>query len=165
VLGWAERVLLGLATLALVVMMFVISFDALGRYLFDSPFKGSFEITSLFLMVMVVFATLSYNYGAKKHVRLDLFTSRLEERLGSHYPRIVGLICLPCFSFLAYLGIDELLHKWVSGEQQAGLPLPVALSYGWVTLGAITLSLRLLLDIVSPADQPEHDESPSGTLK
>lgn len=33
VLGWAERVLLGLATFALILMMFVISFDALGRYI------------------------------------------------------------------------------------------------------------------------------------
>lgn len=116
-------------------------------------------------MVMVVFATLSYNHRAKKHVRLDLFTSRLERGLGALYPRLVGLICLPCFAFLAYLATDELLHKWHSGEQQAGLSLPIALSYGWVALGTATLSLRLLLDIVLPSDQPRNDEFSQGPLE
>ena len=149
-LGWIERVLLGLATIALIGMMLLISLDAMGRYFFDQPLQGSFEFTSLFLMVILVFATMSHNYSTGRHVRLDVLSGVLERRLDLYYPRLIALLCLPVFAFLAYVALDELAHKWNSGESHAGLPISIALSYGWVALGALTLSLRMMLDIVSP---------------
>ncbi len=149
-LGWVEKVLLGLATIALIGMMLLISMDAMGRYFFDKPLHGSFEFTSLYLMVILVFATMSHNYSTGRHVRLDVLSGVLERWMGRHYQRLIALLCLPVFAFLAYVALDELAHKWSSGERQAGLPISIALSYVWVALGALTLSLRMVMDIVSP---------------
>jgi TRAP-type C4-dicarboxylate transport system permease small subunit len=162
-LGLVERGLVAIATIALVAMMFSISADAMGRHLFQRPFQGNFEITSLYLMVILVFATLSRNYARGVHVRLDVLADRLAARLGRNYTRLIALICLPVFLMFSWHACVEAIDKFRSLEtHMGGVPFPVYLSYCWVAIGAVTLSLRMALDLVAPetpvpADH-EHQE-------
>ncbi|MFZ1816225.1 MAG: TRAP transporter small permease [Rhizobiaceae bacterium] len=156
-----ERVLLALATAGLVLMMLAISFDALGRHLFNSPFRGNFELTSLYFMVILVFGTLSGNYATDSHVRLDIVSAGLKARFGGNYERLIALICLPVFAMFAWYSTNEAIAKFAHLETRMGaIPFPVYLSYVWVALGACTLTARFVLDIVSPRDdEPDlHNE-------
>ncbi len=128
-LGLIERGLMILATLGMLLMMLFISVDALGRHLFNYPFPRNYEITSLYFMVVLVFATLSVNYADDRHVRLDILSTRLKERLGRNYPRLIALICLPVFSLLAWHACAESLIKFRRLESQIGpVPLPATFS-------------------------------------
>jgi TRAP-type C4-dicarboxylate transport system permease small subunit len=150
-LGLVEGGLVAIATVALVAMMFSISTDAMGRHLLQRPFQGNFEITSLYLMVILVFATLSRNYARGVHVRLDVLADRLAARLGRNYTRLISLICLPVFLLFSWHSGVEAIGKFRSLETHMGaLPFPVYLSYCWVAIGAVTLSLRLTLDLIAP---------------
>lgn len=135
-LSTIEKGLVAIATAALLLMMVSISFDALGRHVFNSPLRGNFELTSLYFMVILVFATLSANYAQGVHVRLDVVSNRLKRRFGKNYTRAIALICLSIFGLFAW--------------------------HVWVAIGAFTLALRFVLDVIAPqdpADQPGHSST------
>ncbi len=136
-------------------MMLSISIDALGRHLFNSPLRGNFELTSLYFMVILVFATLSSNYAQGVHVRLDVVSEKLKRRFGKNYTRAIALICFPVFALFAWHVCNEAIVKFQHLETRMGaIPFPIYLSYIWVALGAVTLALRFALDIVAPLDEP-----------
>lgn len=165
VLSLLEKGLLAVATAGLLLMMLSISADALGRHLFNSPLRGNFELTSLYFMVILVFATLSANYAQGVHVRLDVVSEHLKRRFGKNYTRAIALICLPVFALFAWYVCIEAIAKFQHMETRMGaIPFPIYLSYVWVALGAITLTLRFLLDIVAPLEiDPDaaHNEGAS----
>jgi TRAP-type C4-dicarboxylate transport system permease small subunit len=155
-----EKGLLTLATIALLLMMASITVDALGRHLFNRPFQGNFEITSLYFMVILVFATLSANYANDSHVRLDVLSGPLRDRMGRNYARLIGLICLPVFAYFAWHSSAEAISKFQHLERKMGaIPYPIYLSYVWVALGAVTLTVRFVLDIIAPLDPSQEDVS------
>ena len=157
-----EKGLLAIATAGLLLMMMSISFDALGRHLFNSPLRGNFEMTSLYFMVILVFATLSANYAQGVHVRLDVVSEGLKRRFGKNYTRAIALICLPIFGLFTWNVCIEAIAKFEHLETRMGaIPFPIYLSYIWVALGAFTLTLRFVLDIVAPLDIAE-DEAHGG---
>ena len=159
-LSTIEKGLLAIATAGLLLMMLSITFDALGRHLVNSPLRGNFEMTSLYFMVILVFATLSANYAQGVHVRLDAVSEGLKRRFGKNYTRAIALICLPIFGLFAWHVCIEAIAKFEHLETRMGaIPFPIYLSYIWVALGAITLTLRFVLDVIAPleiADDQTH---------
>jgi TRAP-type C4-dicarboxylate transport system permease small subunit len=154
ILDLVDRGLTGLAAMALCAMMLSISADAAGRYLFERPFQGNYELTGLYLMVMVVYLLLSANQRDGQHVRLDFLADRLKRRLGPHHDRLVSLVSLAAIAPLAWFSGVEAAHKIAALETAFGpIPFPLYLSYVWLPLGAGLLSLRLLLDLLRPADR------------
>lgn len=146
-----EAFLLFMAAAALMLMMLSTSFDAVGREVFNSPLQGNFEVTGLYLMVILVFATLSSNYASNQHIRVDVFLPRLKRRLGREYTRLVAAICIGPFGFFAWSACSRAFDTFVGQEAVLGVTLlPVSLSYIWVALGTSTLTFRFLLDLVSP---------------
>jgi TRAP-type C4-dicarboxylate transport system permease small subunit len=148
-----EKGLLAVATAGLLLMMLSITADALGRHLFNSPLRGNFELTSLYFMVILVFATLSTNYAQGVHVRLDVVSEHFKRRFGKNYTRAIALICLPVFALFTWHACNEAISKFQHMETRMGaIPFPVYLSYVWVALGTVTLTLRFVLDILWPLD-------------
>lgn len=71
-----------IALLFLFLMMLLVAFDVLGRYLFDSPFTGTFDSIEM-MMAVVVFCSLAYCTLVEGHVRVDVILSRLPQRAKS----------------------------------------------------------------------------------
>jgi TRAP-type transport system small permease protein len=59
------------AALVLAAMMFLTFFDVCGRYFFDKPVSGSYEISTFMMGIMVSFA-LAYTASHKGHIRVDV---------------------------------------------------------------------------------------------
>lgn len=157
-----EKGLLAIATAGLLLMMLSISFDALGRHIFNSPLRGNFEMTSLYFMVILVFSSLSANYAQGVHVRLDVVSDGLKRRFGKNYTRAIALICLPIFGLFTWHVCIEAISKFEHLETRMGaIPFPIYLSYVWVALGAFTLTMRFVLDVFAPLDIAD-DEAHGG---
>jgi TRAP-type C4-dicarboxylate transport system permease small subunit len=160
-----EKGLLAVATAGLLLMMLLTSIDALGRHLFNHPLRGNLEFTSLYLMVILVFATLSSNYAQGVHVRIDVVSERLKKRFGKNHTRIVALVCLPVFALFTWYACLEAVSKFRDFETRLGaIPFPIYLSYAWVALGGITLTCRFLLDIVAPPDDRARTADQESTV-
>lgn len=146
-----EKVWMAIAVLALLSMMFSISLDAFGRYIFGSPLAGNFEYTSYFAMVVLAFMAQSRTYALGGHVKLVLFgdyLGRVPFRLSD---RLNTVLAAAVFALITwYAGIDA-LEKIEARETTFGVvQFPVYFSFLWFPLGCGLLTVRLVFDTFYP---------------
>jgi len=70
-----HRVFETLAGVAILFMMTVTSIDVVGRFFFNTPLKGAFEMTEI-TMALVIFAGISLAALSREHITVNLFESR-----------------------------------------------------------------------------------------
>jgi len=68
------RVFAVLAGAAILFMMAVTSIDVVGRFFFNAPLHGAFELTEI-TMALVIFAGLSLAALSRDHITVNLFES------------------------------------------------------------------------------------------
>jgi TRAP-type C4-dicarboxylate transport system permease small subunit len=73
---WIERVLEAVISLCLLAMVAVTVLDVAGRYFFNAPLSGGFEISEI-LMGLTVFAALPLASRAENHLAIGLLTDGL----------------------------------------------------------------------------------------
>ena len=146
-----DRLFLTVAQVALFAMMLSISTDAAGRYLFDRPLQGSYEVTSLYFMVMLGFLGMPAVHARGGHIRLDMLHRLLARVPWRLTERLNALLAGAVFAFFAWHTAGEALEKFVNRDTTFGaVQLPLYWSYVWVPAGCALLALRLLLEIVWP---------------
>ncbi|GLQ05128.1 TRAP transporter small permease [Sneathiella chinensis] len=157
VLGFFDTVFLRVAQLALFVMMICITVDALGRYAVGIPLSGSFEFTSLYLMVIVAFLSMPATYARGGMVRLDVLTSWLEQLPGKISARLNALLSAAAFGLLTWFSAGEAIEKFIKLDTTFGaIQFPLYWSYVWVPLGCGLLTVRLFLEIFFPTRPQTH---------
>jgi TRAP-type C4-dicarboxylate transport system permease small subunit len=117
-LGWVT----GLVLLAMMALTFV---DVGGRYLFNAPIPGAFEITQLLLAVMV-FTALPIVTGREQHVSISLVEQTLTGAVKKVQCVLVCLIGAVCVGYLSLMlwRQGERLARY--GDYTAYLKLPLA---------------------------------------
>ncbi len=103
--AWERRfdAALGLAASVILFAMMMITFvDVIGRYGFNRPMRGAFEITELMLLVLI-FAGLPLVSHADEHVTMDFIDHMLGSRVRAGVIRLAHLLCAAIFLFLAWL--------------------------------------------------------------
>jgi TRAP-type C4-dicarboxylate transport system permease small subunit len=89
---WLDRVLGAAAAVLLFVLMMITTVDVIGRYIFNWPLRGGFELTELLLLTLI-FAGLPLVSRADEHVTLDFIDNLLGERGRRLLRRLVDLVC------------------------------------------------------------------------
>jgi TRAP-type transport system small permease protein len=90
--AWLDRVLGAAAAVLLFGLMALTTADVIGRYIFNWPVRGAFEITELLLLTLI-FAGLPLASRADEHVTLDFIDMILTVRGRLLVRRLVDLIC------------------------------------------------------------------------
>lgn len=90
--AWLDRVLGAAAALLLFCLMAITTIDVTGRYIFNWPLRGGFEITELLLLTLI-FAGLPLVSRADEHVTMDFIDAALGIRGRRMLRRLVDLIC------------------------------------------------------------------------
>jgi len=161
-LSFFDRAFLLVAQAAILAMMITICTDSLGRYLFNRPLRGSYEITSLYLMVILVFMAMPATYATGGHIRLDLLRSLLARVPGMIFERLNAALAACAFGLLAWYAGGEAIDRFVYRRTTLGIiQFPLYWSYVWVPVGCGLLSLRLAIEVVFPQRPPESGHTPS----
>jgi TRAP-type C4-dicarboxylate transport system permease small subunit len=90
--AWLDRVLGAAAAVLLLGLMLITTADVIGRYIFNWPLRGAFEITELLLLALI-FAGLPLVSRADEHVTLDFIDAALGERGRGLLRRFVDVVC------------------------------------------------------------------------
>lgn len=99
---YADRLLGGAASIILLAMMLLTVADVVGRYLFNRPVRGAFEVTEL-MMVVLIFAGLPLVSYSDEHAVMD-FVDRLLGPAGRlALWRAVQVLCAAFMLLLAWL--------------------------------------------------------------
>ena len=90
--AWLDRVLGAAAAVLLFGLMMLTTADVIGRYIFNWPLRGAFEITEL-LMLALIFAGLPLASRSDEHVTLDFIDMLLDTRGRRLLRRLIDLVC------------------------------------------------------------------------
>jgi TRAP-type C4-dicarboxylate transport system permease small subunit len=102
---WERRAdaVLGIAASVILMAMMLLTFvDVVGRYVFNRPLRGGFELTELALLVLI-FAGLPLVSRADEHVTMDFIDRLLAPARRAMLERAVHALCAAIFLFGAWL--------------------------------------------------------------
>ena len=86
------RVLCIASGVAVAFLMLITVVDVGGRYLFNSPLIGAFEMTEL-IMAFIIFSALPMVSKKREHITVDLLTNLLSSRLKNMQAFFTSLVC------------------------------------------------------------------------
>jgi TRAP-type C4-dicarboxylate transport system permease small subunit len=154
---WLDRTLGAAAAVLLLGLMMITTADVIGRYIFNRPLRGAFEITELLLLALV-FAGLPLVSRANEHVTLDFIDSALGQRARALLRRAVDLAC-----GLIILGLAW--RVWIKAGKIAGygdttdvLRIPVGPFVYFMALMVLITAVVHLVKVVLPAP-PERPKA------
>lgn len=155
-----EHVMNGIMALLLFAMMTITAIDVIGRYVFNTPVPGGFEIVQ-YLMAVVIFASLPLTTAAERHLTVSVFENRFRGTTRHVYRLVMLTISLIALAIIAWrMGVQaDVLGR---SQQVSGfLQLPLA-PIAWVmtalaTFAALVAAVKLVLEAFRPrvaADPP-----------
>ncbi len=103
--GWkrhADAILGGAASTILLAMMLLTFVDVVGRYVFNRPVRGAFEVTEL-MMLVLIFAGLPQVTYANEHALMDFIDRLLDARAQRLLERAVQAVSAAVMFLLAWL--------------------------------------------------------------
>ena len=128
-------------------MMALGTCDVMGRYLFNKPILGTYEIFEILLPAIVLLG-LGYTQGSNAHVRVELFISHLSSRKQT----VLNLITNGCALFISVLilwrGWLLTTAYWRMGRTIPTIDVPMFLPQLLVPLGALLLIFVLIVQML-----------------
>jgi TRAP-type C4-dicarboxylate transport system permease small subunit len=123
--------------------------DVILRKTVHKAIFGLYGITEEYLMVALVFLSISYVYAKGGHVRVTLFEKYIPEFAKMILDKILEIMALAFFALLAVAGWQAAFEAWEYNEiSSSGLGYPLAPAIFMVFLGCATTSLRILVSLL-----------------
>ena len=140
-----------LAGMLLLVMVFIVTYEIIARYLFNAPTIWSIEVVT-FLMVWFGFMTLGFTQRARRHVHVDLLVGSFSPKTATAWSLITLAATLIFTIALGYFSWESFWHSLMIGQTTTTpwspviWPIKLALPFGCILLG-----IQLVFDIASSA--------------
>ena len=130
-------------------MMILVVANVLGRYLFNAPITGAFEVTEslLVIIIMLGLALTQYHDG---HIRVTILTRRLPHAL-ARFAKICSLMLgAVFFVWCAYASWKFAYQSYSFNEQEWGaVTFPLYPFKFVVFVGVVLLTIQFVLDTIS----------------
>lgn len=132
--------------IALFIMMIWIFLDVFFRFVFKTPIKGTLEITGEYLMVILVYFSISYTLKKQKHVKVDLVEGKLPLIIKNVTTVLTNLLAATIFTFIGVYNLKEGLRYFEENIVSLSiLKYPLAPALIIISIGIFMLVIRLLL--------------------
>lgn len=148
IIKWATRLSGYIAGIVLFGMMMLTTIDVVCRYFFNASILGVYEITE-FMMVCVVFFSLSFAQKLKGHVAVNILVDRLRRKprnIFDVFNFLISIIFLLLIAWMSFSQGIELLH---SNRVSGNLNIPVYPFFFVLALGCVAMALELLKDLIT----------------
>ena len=142
---------LGLAaSLALGCLILITCVDVVGRYIFDRPLSGAFELTEMILAALV-FLALPLTTERREHIEVDILGALLPARTNRWLVAFAGLFSAALLATLAWRLGAHALGAAQDGAVTNALSIPYA-PFGFLASFSCLVSavIALLRGVVPP---------------
>ena len=143
------------------LMLVLVVANVIGRYLFNSPITGAFEITES-LLVVVIMLGLGLTQYHDGHIRVTILTRRMPRawaRLAKIGALLLGAVF---FAWCAYASWKFAYESYSFNEQEWGtITFPLYPFKFVVFLGVILLTVQFLLDTINEIVRPPSADRPA----
>ena len=147
VVHWAENILVWIAGGMFLLMMFVGASDVLGRFLFNSPIRGTMEISEI-LMGGIVLLSWAYTQRRKGHVTVDLFIGQYPPRLRAVLTFLMLFLSLVLFVVITEQSTGLAIKYWQQHRVNPILKIPTAPFHFFVPIGGLLLSIEFIIQLL-----------------
>jgi TRAP-type C4-dicarboxylate transport system permease small subunit len=147
-LNGCERVMLYISTMSAFALMLLTTADAGGRYLFNRPITGAYEVTTNYLMIAAIFMGVSFGYREGAYIRVTFLADRLPGAVKlavSYFVQVVSMLYGVLLVIATYLQALRTIDTHTTLSSLDFIPLGPA--YVIVPVGLFFMSLAMLLDI------------------
>ena len=129
---------------AIAIMMFLTVADIIGRRVFNKPIYGTYEISSL-LMVIAVFFTIPLCEYLRGHITIDVLVTRLPKRSRNLLNASLYFLVLMTFGLITRQLYLYGLKMWKDNMTIGAISLPV---YPFVFVGVLGCGVMCLVVIL-----------------
>ena len=139
-------VVAGIALLAMVFFTFV---DVFLRYVFSRPTIGGLDLVELMLIILVYFGGIAYTQVRKRHVSIDLVTSRLSPKTRLLIYVIVYFFSIGIVGFLVWQSAMVSLSFLEEGRGSLAIEVPLFYFAVIMVFGFALLEIVVIRDFLS----------------
>jgi TRAP-type C4-dicarboxylate transport system permease small subunit len=152
---WLSQV----GNLALTVMMLLTTADVCGRYFFNSPVLGAYEITE-YLMLIMIFAYLALAQAEKAHINVDIVFNRLPGKWRSFLERFNHFVCFILMVLVVVMSVRHVFELKKAGDMSTLLKIPDYPFGIFLVIGAAALCIEFFRDAVGSISTREERKKP-----
>ena len=132
------------AQAVLIIMVLLVTFDVLGRWIFNQPITGAVEVTELGLS-MVIFLSIAYTQLKEEHISIDFVVAKFPDNVQWIIEGIVNLIITVLMLLMSFSLFWYAERYLTSGTVTGDLGLPIYIFTGVAGIGAVVFALTGLL--------------------
>jgi TRAP-type transport system small permease protein len=145
-----DRLITYVSAITIFIMMMWIVMDVVLRSVFNSPITGTIEITGEYLLLIIVYLSISYTYKEGNHVSVDFIVEMLPKSLRKVLKVTTNLLSIAAFSFLGYANFLKGLDYFANNVRTTSLlHYPLAPALMIIALGVFLLVINLLLESIA----------------
>ncbi len=149
-LAFCNRVILILASLALIAACLVLTDSVVGRALFQSPNYWQDEM-AVFLLVGATFMTSAYVQSQRGHIGIEAFTGLLPPAVNRVRLWLIDVASLLFCAFFAWKSWTLTNEAWVDGQVSNSMWAPsLVIPYSLMAAGMTLLCVQILLQVIVP---------------
>ena len=150
--AWLERVLGAIAGSVLFAMMLLTAVDVVGRYIFNRPVTGAFEVTEMMLAALI-YCGLPLVSKQREHIVIDTFDPMMSRRVKRGLDVIADVICAATLGGVGFLIFRRAARVAEYGDTTNVLKLPLApVAYLMGTMIVVAALIHLWLIFVPHRD-------------
>ncbi|MEQ2525936.1 TRAP transporter small permease [Robertmurraya yapensis] len=133
------------SSIILFLLMFLTLADVVGRYFFNKPITGTYEITSLALALMIFFSLGSAQIK-KDHIEIDFLTNKMPVKVQNFLGLLSSLLLTILMALTTWQLYEYTMRVWLGHETSGDLGMPLYIFSGLTIIGAFCFTLTYLLD-------------------
>ena len=146
-----------IASIVLMLLMFITTADVAGRYFFNEPLTGVFDLTHFAVLILVFFG-LAYCGIRGGHVVIELLYNRLNYAVAKVLDRIINLVGAGLFLLIAWRTVIQSFDVMEFKESSQLLLIPWYPFYWLVAFGSVVFAGVMIMRIFIPEQNDEPRE-------
>ena len=150
--AWLQAALGITSASVLFLMMLITAVDVVGRYVFNKPLPGGFELTEL-LLAALIYCGLPLVSARREHIVIDTFDPFFSPRFKRALDMAAEVICAATLAGVGYLIFKRAVRVADYGDTTNVLKLPLApIVYLMGTMIVIAAVIHISLILVPHAE-------------
>jgi len=141
-----SNILVAIAGAALAAMMFMMAFDVIGRYFFNSPLPGGLEMVE-YLMAIIVPLSVAYCASRRSHVAVDLVVDHLPKFVRVFLNIVVTSLSIVFIALISWQNFLYIFEIKDSNLTSAVLKIPTFPFVASVFVGMTVFAFILLVQL------------------
>ncbi|WP_419660966.1 DctQ2: C4-TRAP dicarbooxylate transporter [Desulfosarcina variabilis str. Montpellier] len=146
-----------IGNIALALMMLLTTADVLGRYFFNAPVLGAYEITE-YLMLIMVFSFLALAQSQKAHINVDIVFNRLPAWLQQICERFNHIVCLLVMILVTWKSAQRIAELKTTGEASLLLKIPDYPFAIFLVIGCLVFCIEFFKDVFRSQQKDAEQE-------